>query len=90
MVSFYSDCLGIHSGVSPGKGWVNCNLFKAINLLHPNVKMHILYIAFIHFLSCSQGEFDKHSKECPKLVIISFILMTFMCNSGLILIVTRN
>ena len=49
--------------------------------------LHILisvWIFTIHFLRYWQGEFVQHSKLLL-LVIISFILMTLICDSGVIL-----
>ena len=49
--------------------------------------LHILmsvWIFSIHFLRYWQGEFVQHSKLL-QLVIISFILMTLICDSGVIL-----
>ena len=51
------------------------------NPLQPKVSMHILHTALSTF---SKGV-DKENQELPQFVIISVTLVTFMCDSRMIL-----
>ena len=61
-------------------------IFSNINIyIFSNINIYILHTnLYIHFLRCWQGEF-VNNWELLFLVIISFILVTLMCNSSVTL-----
>ena len=58
---------------------------KSINPLHPDVNMRILHTVLYTFPEMLTGRFCFTDQKLLLLVIISFILMTLMCDSGVIL-----
>ena len=61
------------------KGW----WMREINPLHPNINMHILHNASIHFLKTDKENLSKN-QELYRLVITSLILVTLLFDSGVI------
>ena len=57
----------------------------SFNPSRPNISMHILHTILHIILRCRQGEFVYQSRTPLVKVIISLILMTLMCDSGVIL-----
>ena len=58
---------------------------RSVHPSQPNISMHILYtVLYIHFPRCRQREFVYQS-QLLQLVIISCILMTFMCDFAVML-----
>ena len=53
-----------------------------INPLQPNISMHILHTVLYTFPKVLDKENLSNKQELLQLVIISFILMTFMCDLG--------
>ena len=59
---------------------------QALNSLHPNISMHILHTGlFTLFSKCACKENLFSNQEVLQLIIISFILMTLMFDSWVIL-----
>ena len=56
-----------------------------INPLHPNISRHTLYSVLYTFLQGTDKENLSNDQELLQLVIVAFILMTFMCDSVLML-----
>ena len=53
--------------------------------LHPNIRMHILHTALYTFPKMMTGRICFNNQELLQLVIISFLLMTLMFDSGSIM-----
>ena len=52
-------------------------IFVCVNSLHPNIDIDILHTVSFYNSSGTDKENLFDNQELPKLVIISFILMTF-------------
>ena len=60
-------------------------IFVCVNPLHPNIDIDILQTVSFYISSGTDKENLFDNQELPKLVIISFILMTFTYDSRVIL-----
>ena len=60
-------------------------IFVCVNPLHPNIDIDILHTVSFYNSSGTDKENLFDNQELPKLVIISFILMTFTYDSRVIL-----
>ena len=58
--------------------------WSTINPLHPNISMHILHTVLYTSL-CAGRENLFNNREVLQFIIIAFILITLMFNSGVIL-----
>ena len=60
-------------------------IFVCVNSLHPNIDIDILHTVSLYNSSGTDKENLFDNQELPKLVIISFILITFTYDSRVIL-----
>ena len=60
-------------------------IFVCVNSLHPNIDIDILHTVSLYNSSGTDKENLFDNQELPKLVIISFILITFTYDSSVIL-----
>ena len=60
-------------------------IFVCVNSLHPNIDIDILHTVSLYNSSGIDKENLFDNQELPKLVIISFILITFTYDSSVIL-----
>ena len=67
------------------KSEINFSDQVLFNSLHPNIIMHILHTVLCTFPKVLDKENLSNKQELLWLVIISLILMTLICDSGVIL-----
>ena len=67
------------------KSEINFSDQVLFNSLHPNIIMHILHTVLYTFPKGLDKENLSNKQELLWLVIISLILMTLICDSGVIL-----
>ena len=67
------------------KSEINFSDQVLFNSLHPNIIMHILHTVLYTFPKVLDKENLSNKQELLWSVIISFILMTLICDSGVIL-----
>ena len=67
------------------KSEINFSDQVLFNSLHPKIIMHILHTVLYTFPKVLDKENLSNKQELLWLVIISFILMTLICDSGVIL-----
>ena len=60
-------------------------IFVCVNSLHPNIDIDILHTVSLYNSSGTDKENLFDNQELPKVVIISFILITFTYDSSVIL-----
>ena len=60
-------------------------MYLTLYTLHPNIRMHILHTVLYTFPSILAGRICSTIKRFFSLIIISFIILTLMFDSGVIL-----
>ena len=60
----------------------SCPVFNLLNTLHPNISVNIFFILFYTFSMELTRRICMTIKSIFKMVIISFILMTLICDSA--------